>query len=161
MVFLHGAGEQGEDNQLQLLHGSSLFLSEENRQKYPAVVVFPQCPTNSYWASLSGSIGQDAPFFENPEQTKRLKLVQGLIRELQSTYSIDKNRIYVGGLSMGGMGTFELVYRKPKNLPQHLPSVAELTPKPHVSFVAPLGASTMENKTPLFLYGILNVWLVP
>lgn len=114
VVFLHGAGERGEDNQLQLLHGSSLFLSEENRQKYPAVVVFPQCPTNSYWASLSGSIGQDAPFFENPRTNKTLKLVQGLIRELQSTYSIDKNRIYVGGLSMGGMGTFELVYRKPK-----------------------------------------------
>lgn len=114
VVFLHGSGERGEDNQLQLVHGSSLFLSEENRKNYPAIVVFPQCPTNAYWASLSGNLSDSTPFLEKPKKNKPLKLVEGLIRELQSTYSVDKNRIYVGGLSMGGMGTFELVYRKPR-----------------------------------------------
>ena len=52
VVFLHGAGERGNDNELQLIHGSFLFKSKEFRQKHPAIVVFPQCPKNSYWASV-------------------------------------------------------------------------------------------------------------
>ena len=44
VVFLHGAGERGNDNEKQLVHGSWLFTNEQNRQKYPAIVIFPQCP---------------------------------------------------------------------------------------------------------------------
>ena len=45
-LFLHGAGERGNDNESQLIHGSNLFLKENNRKKYPSFVIFPQSPKN-------------------------------------------------------------------------------------------------------------------
>ena len=48
IFFLHGAGERGRDNEKQLVHGGKLFLKEEVRKNYKAIVVFPQCPTNNY-----------------------------------------------------------------------------------------------------------------
>jgi len=56
VLFLHGAGERGNDNELQLVHGSELFLGAEVREKYPAIVVFPQCAIDSTW---SGYIWQE------------------------------------------------------------------------------------------------------
>ena len=50
LLFLHGAGERGKDNEKQLIHGSKLFITEENRKNFPAIVVFPQCPAESFWA---------------------------------------------------------------------------------------------------------------
>ncbi|MBO7268447.1 MAG: phospholipase, partial [Bacteroidales bacterium] len=44
VIFLHGSGERGNDNQAQLFHGSGQFLNPVNREKYPAYVLFPQCP---------------------------------------------------------------------------------------------------------------------
>ena len=52
ILVLHGAGERGSDNEKQLTHGARLFLTEENRTNFPAVVIFPQCPSDSYWASV-------------------------------------------------------------------------------------------------------------
>src|SRR5688572_2325217 len=52
VLFLHGGGERGNDNEKQLTHGAPLFLKPENRRDYPCIVVVPQCPTNSYWGSV-------------------------------------------------------------------------------------------------------------
>ncbi|MDG2147843.1 MAG: phospholipase, partial [Flavobacteriaceae bacterium] len=52
LIFLHGAGERGADNELQLFHGSNIFLDKKFREKYPAIVVFPQCPLEGYWATI-------------------------------------------------------------------------------------------------------------
>jgi poly(3-hydroxybutyrate) depolymerase len=50
IVFLHGSGERGNDNEEQLTWGDSLFLDSANREKFPAIVVFPQCPADSSWS---------------------------------------------------------------------------------------------------------------
>lgn len=50
VLFLHGAGERGNDNERQLTHGGQMFLNPVNREKYPAFVLVPQCPAGSYWA---------------------------------------------------------------------------------------------------------------
>lgn len=114
LLFLHGAGERGTDNLSQLIHGSSLFLNSSFRKKYPAIVVFPQCPKNSYWSSVDRNGQNDFSFLKKPKKNTPLALVEGLLKQLRSSYAVDKNKIYVGGLSMGGMGTFELVFRNPK-----------------------------------------------
>jgi len=114
LFFLHGAGERGNDNELQLTHGSRLFLQKEIQEQFPAIVVFPQCPKDGYWATIvSRAVPLKFEYSENPTKNKTLDLVEGLLEELVSNYEVDENRIYVGGLSMGGMGTFELVYRNP------------------------------------------------
>tara|TARA_B100001989_G_C24544769_1_gene469999 strand:+ start:1402 stop:2160 length:759 start_codon:yes stop_codon:yes gene_type:complete len=112
IIFLHGAGERGNDNELQLVHGKDLFINMNKNNTFPSIVVFPQCSKNSYWANVS-RINNSFSFLGDPTENKSLKLVEGMINKLQSNFKINSNQIYVGGLSMGGMGTFELVYRNP------------------------------------------------
>jgi predicted peptidase len=119
ILFLHGSGERGNDNQAQLIHGSSLFLRDSIRENYKAIVVFPQCPSNSFWSNVNivtDSIQKTRVFNFQADgaPTTSMKLVLGLLNYLHGKYQLDDKRIYVGGLSMGGMGTFELVRRKPK-----------------------------------------------
>ena len=114
VLFLHGAGERGNDNESQLIHGSSLFL--ENRENFPAIVIFPQAPKEDYWAKVK--VKRDTtPFqfdFENEKPaTKSLQLVMDFMEDLLSKDFVDTTRIYVGGISMGGMGTYEIIYKKP------------------------------------------------
>lgn len=115
LVFLHGAGERGSDNELQLTHGSDQFLTPSFRKEHQAIIVFPQCPKGAYWATV---LSREGPlrfsYSKRPKKNLTLDLVEGMLKELLSNYKIDKSRIYVGGLSMGGMGTFELVYRNPR-----------------------------------------------
>jgi predicted peptidase len=117
VFFLHGAGERGNDNEKQLVHGAKLFLQEEVRTKYPAIVVFPQCAENSFWSNVGFKMdnGQRAFLFQEAgEPTPAMKLAQELLSSLMKTYPVAKRQVYVGGLSMGGMGTFEIVRRNPK-----------------------------------------------
>lgn len=118
ILFLHGAGERGNDNEAQLVHGSSLFLRDSIREQFPAFVVFPQCPAASYWSNVnivtdSVSKKRTFEFRTGGEPTIAMQMLEKLITQLKKDYSIDKKRMYVGGLSMGGMGTFELVRRNP------------------------------------------------
>jgi predicted peptidase len=118
ILFLHGSGERGNDNEKQLVHGGDLFLTDSIRKKYPAIVVFPQCAANSSWGNLSFHFDSSLKkriieFKEDGEPTKPMKLLLDLVRNLEDNYRLDKKRMYVGGLSMGGMGTYELVRRKP------------------------------------------------
>ena len=117
LLFLHGAGERGSDNKSQLVHGSFLFKSEDFRNNYPAIVVFPQCPEKSSWANVKRNYdmlnGKKFDFFKEISENKQLIMVEELLDLIEKKYSIDSTRRYVGGLSMGGMGTFELVARNP------------------------------------------------
>lgn len=117
VFFLHGAGERGKDNEKQLVHGAKLFLKDEVRKSFPAIIVFPQCATNSFWSNvdIKTDNGKRVFSFRNGgEPTIAMKLAQELLMNILKTYPITKKQIYVGGLSMGGMGTFEIVKRNPK-----------------------------------------------
>lgn len=125
VVFLHGAGERGNDNAKQLTHGARLFLENANRYQYPAIVVFPQCPENSYWSSLKVTRppGQP-PIFEFPyakKPTTPLALSIRLVDSLLRTSSVDRQRVYLSGLSMGGFGSFEWLVRQPRRFAAALP----------------------------------------
>jgi predicted peptidase len=115
VLVLHGAGERGNDNKKQLIHGSDLFLKEKNRDSFPAIVIFPQCPENDYWANINADRSiQPATFKYNYKQapTKAMSLVIDLMDEMVEKPYVKTDQIYVMGLSMGGMGTFEILYRK-------------------------------------------------
>ncbi|HET8859555.1 prolyl oligopeptidase family serine peptidase [Marivirga sp.] len=116
VLFLHGAGERGDDNEKQLVHGSHLFLNEENREKFPAIVIFPQCPEDEYWAKADIDRSESANVFEfdySSEPNPALKKTISLLDSMQTHENVNQDKIYLGGLSMGGMGTFELLHRKP------------------------------------------------
>lgn len=114
VLFLHGAGERGNDNELQLLHGANMFTNPVNRTNYPTFALFPQCPTNSFWAPINRSDIKDESFYPYQAQMPAsLQAVKELLDNFIDNYPIDPNRIYIMGLSMGGMGTFDMVCRYP------------------------------------------------
>lgn len=118
VFFLHGAGERGNDNEKQLVHGAKLFLTQEARTKFPAIIVFPQCPENSFWSNVDFKRDQNGKttfsFPADGEPTVAMKLAQELLKNIIEQYPIAKTQIYTAGLSMGGMGVFEMVKRNPR-----------------------------------------------
>jgi acetyl esterase/lipase len=116
LLFLHGAGERGKDNEKQLIHGSKLFITPENRKNFPAIVVVPQCPEESFWAvtKIDRSVQPFKIDFDYTAQPNwPLEAANALVRKLVTEEAVDKKQVYITGLSMGGMGTFESVYRNP------------------------------------------------
>jgi len=111
VLFLHGAGERGTDNEIQMVHGIPEFAKEETRKKYPCFVVAPQCPAKAKWVEVDWSLDQHA---QPKEPSEPMRLTLELLAALQKEFSIDAKRLYVTGLSMGGYGTWDLVARKPE-----------------------------------------------
>src|SRR5258706_9687728 len=95
ILFLHGAGERGDDGLLQ----TNVGLAPAIRQipsRYPAIVVFPQVPRDSQWVGAPGDMAVAA--------------LQQTMRE----FHVDATRVYLTGLSMGGHGTWYVAYRHPE-----------------------------------------------
>jgi predicted peptidase len=116
LLFLHGAGERGKDNEKQLGHGGKLFITEDSRKNFPAIVVLPQCPEESFWAvtRIDRSVQPFKIDFDYTAQPNwPLAAANELVKKIITEGSVDKSRVYITGLSMGGMGTFESVYRNP------------------------------------------------
>jgi len=110
VVFLHGAGERGTDNYLQVAgnRGAVVWAQPRYQVVHPCFVLAPQCPPNSSWSTLFTD--RKNPF--NPE--KPLLAVIKIIRKLLDEYNIDENRIYITGLSMGGYGTWSAIMNFPE-----------------------------------------------
>lgn len=121
VVFLHGAGERGSDNEAQLVHGSRLFLDAQ--QEYPAVVIFPQCPEGDFWANADFADRNDPASWFPTDQAPQpsMAAVMDLIEQELAKPYIDENRFYLAGLSMGGMGTWELLWRMPDRIAAAVP----------------------------------------
>ena len=111
-LFLHGIGERGKDNESQLTYVDKVFLNKKNLENYPSIVVFPQAPLSDNWSSVTLD-GNKLSFPVDDPPTNSLKLVIKLIDSLTNENYADKNRIYLSGLSNGGMGSFELLKHRP------------------------------------------------
>jgi predicted peptidase len=115
LIFLHGSGERGADNEAQLIHGASLFLKPETRKYFPAIVIFPQCPKDSLWSPYRkissfadktlGSLSAD------PGTPQRL--VKELLDSMIAFRHVNARRVYMGGLSMGAFGVYDMLIRYP------------------------------------------------
>lgn len=91
LLFLHGAGERGDDLAVVKKHGPPKLI--EAGQDFPFVVVSPQCPERERW---------------EPKQ------LAALVEHLVAEHSLDGSRLYVTGLSMGGYGTWALIAEYPE-----------------------------------------------
>ncbi|MDP3849358.1 MAG: PHB depolymerase family esterase [Luteolibacter sp.] len=111
VIFLHGAGERGDDNIRQLHHGGSLFLDADTRRKFPAFVIFPQCPDGKRWVEVDW--GDPKPHQQPKGPSAAMSPLIELIPELLKSKPIDTSRVYVMGISMGGFGVWDLAARHP------------------------------------------------
>jgi predicted peptidase len=132
VIFLHGSGERSSDNMLQLKHGSRMFSNPVNMEKYPAIVLFPQCPTNGNWIKefpkRNNQGEMDWKEHSNDSIATPLLNVKELIEKYIAEDKVDPKRIYVVGLSMGGMGTFDLAARYPQLFAAAIPICGGIYP---------------------------------
>ncbi|MFA5832903.1 MAG: alpha/beta hydrolase-fold protein [Bacteroidota bacterium] len=103
IISLHGIGERGSD--LWKVKGEGLPKILDGKNTFPFIVVSPQCPSSTEW------------YYNGGIQQKLNTLIDSLI----SRYPIDTNRIYLTGLSMGGIGTLDLAIRYPKRFAALIP----------------------------------------
>lgn len=93
VLFLHGAGERGDDLELVKTHGPPKLIAQG--KEYPFIVASPQCPKEKRWEPIE---------------------LLALLNDLIEKHKVDEDRIYVTGLSMGGFGTWELASYAPDKL---------------------------------------------
>lgn len=110
VLFLHGAGERGSDNKAQLKNSVGQFITTEHLKEFPCFVIAPQCPPNQQWVNMpwSGDRGT-----RPDEPSAPMQLALQVLDKVIADNSIDTNRLYVCGLSMGGYGTWDCVTRFP------------------------------------------------
>ena len=105
VIYLHGAGERGDDTRLALANsGGTAFAHPDWQKEHPCFVFAPQCPADKFWTD-----------------EENIKLIVKAIQVLPTQYPIDTNRVYVTGLSMGGMGTWELISKYPQLVAAAMP----------------------------------------
>lgn len=110
VLFFHGAGERGSDNKKQLIHGVKDLLAYSKRKNVPSIIVAPQCLAGEQWVNTPwGDLSHKMPV----EPSDSMQLTIELLRESIKTLPVDKKRIYVTGLSMGGFGTWDILQRMP------------------------------------------------
>jgi predicted peptidase len=118
VLFLHGAGERGDDNQAQLVHGCRDLADEALRRRHPAFVVVPQCPNDKKWVEVPWD-RRAHKLPEDPGPT--MHRVFALVEALEKEFSIDGARRYGVGLSMGGYGVWDILSRRPDLLAAAVP----------------------------------------
>ncbi len=129
VIFLHGSGQRGNDNEAQLTWGVLNFASDYNLKMHPAIVIAPQLPKNLRWDNLSE---KDMSLQKQPSKT--LELLMELITEAKKTLAVDTHRIYITGLSMGGFGTYDAISRYPNVFAAAVPVCGAGDPKQAAKF---------------------------
>ncbi|MBK7938067.1 MAG: prolyl oligopeptidase family serine peptidase [Lewinellaceae bacterium] len=126
VVFLHGSGERGSDNYSQMNNGVHAFCEKEMREKHPCYLFVPQCPKDLRW----GGTSRNPDMLFAPEPTAPGRMVLEMIdKMLRENPQIDRNRVYITGLSMGGFGTFDLLMRRPELFAAGMPLCGGGDPK--------------------------------
>ncbi len=109
VLFLHGWGERGTDNNAQLKRFGSVFTKAEIRKKFPCFVIVPQA--NGSWVQNPTF---DKPILLTKNPTANLTMAVEILTKVGKKYSIDPNRVYVMGYSNGACGVWELLERIPQ-----------------------------------------------
>ena len=110
LLLLHGAGERGSDNELQLFHAVDELYETRQALMDDCIFLVPQCPLEEQWVDwpwTNGNYSVD----EIPE-SKALSTVIKLLGEILEQYAADTNRVYIMGISMGGFGTWDALVRQ-------------------------------------------------
>ncbi len=111
VIFLHGAGERGNDNCAQLTHCVRYFLVDSITNHYPFLLVVPQCPEGKRWVNTDWSLPEHQM---EPEPTTEMQAVFALMDSLIGSSIVDARRVYICGISMGGFGVWDALQRQPK-----------------------------------------------
>jgi predicted peptidase len=141
ILFLHGAGERGDDGLSQTDVGIGRAI-RENRSRFPAIVVIPQCRKEIWWA-------------QSPMDDLAIKTLEAATKEFRG----DTRRTYLTGLSMGGYGTWHLAGKYPGRFAAIVPICGGIlmpdkarTQSPDDNSPYVEAAKKIGNKTPVWIF---------
>ncbi len=104
VLFLHGRGESGDDNKVQLKHFPERMAKPEYREKFASYVLVPQCRKGQSWSEAPWNAKEPGP-----QLAAAILALKRTIKENQ----VDEKRVYLTGLSLGGFGSWNLAARHP------------------------------------------------
>jgi predicted peptidase len=110
VLWLHGAGERGDDNVSPLIHIVPYLASSITQKRFPSVILAPQCAADDYWAPIKRD---EWRVMSGGKTTPSMSACMELLDKILQDKRIDATRVYIGGLSMGGFGTLDLLARRP------------------------------------------------
>lgn len=119
MLFLHGAGERGDDNLAQTKVGIGPAILRQ-QETLPFIVVLPQCPRSRWWT-------------EPDMQAQALKALDQTVKEFNG----DPERTYLTGLSMGGYGSWVMAAANPSKFAAVAVVCGGVRPPPRVNVPQP------------------------
>ncbi len=111
VIFLHGAGERGNDNYTQLKHCIKYFLDDTVTSRYPFLLMAPQCPNDRRWVNTDWSLPEHTI---DSMPTAELRGVMTVLDSLVDVGVVDSTQVYICGISMGGFGTWDALQRWPE-----------------------------------------------
>jgi predicted peptidase len=107
IFWFHGGRGRGSNNEAQISNenekGTHVWTTPDHQATFPAFVLAPQCPERENWSS---------PEFN--EVGVPLQSALEILALVQKDYSIDPDRIYLAGQSMGGLGVWSLLQTYPE-----------------------------------------------
>ncbi len=112
VLFLHGSGGRGEDNEQQLWDANAIgaFAKQKVSSKFQSYIFAPQVPQNERWVSTGWNTEDYNMLSISSVMEKTFKALDSFI---DKNKNVDIDRIYVLGLSMGGWGTWDIISRRP------------------------------------------------
>ncbi|MFA5203796.1 MAG: prolyl oligopeptidase family serine peptidase [Lentisphaeria bacterium] len=117
LVYFHGMGSIGNDNQKNLMLAGR-FGDPGFQQRHPCYVLAAQCPEDQRWVTAEWNAARHV-FHRTP--TVYMALFIKLLEELLGALPVDRARLYVGGGSMGGFATWDILCRQPRRFAAAFP----------------------------------------
>ncbi len=105
VLFLHGADERGSDNRSQLKYMPEWLAAADARARYPCFLVVPQCRGDKLWVETPRAFDRSAP---RQAPGPQMQVVINILDEVLNSFPIDRQRLYLTGLSMGGYGSWDV-----------------------------------------------------
>ncbi len=125
VLWLHGSEGRGDDNSKQIsggnIKGAQGWAEPRCQNSHPCFVIAPQMPAGGFWATHEGAPPKDVKNLMVVEPTENLLRVVELMKAILEEYSIDKDRVYVTGQSMGGFGTWAIITAEPNMFAAAIP----------------------------------------
>ena len=121
LLFLHGAGERGSDNERHITVNSNILtrIVNDTDPDHACIILAPQCPSDRQWVDTpwgNGSYSVDAV-----PQSQQMSAVMKIVEQVTEEYKVDPDRMYITGISMGGYGTWDTIIRYPDTFAAAIP----------------------------------------
>ncbi|MDB4820582.1 dienelactone hydrolase family protein [Akkermansiaceae bacterium] len=122
VVFYHGAGQRGSNNLIAGGHAENVYQATQGNfgAQFKAFHLVPQCPTDQRWVEFNWAAVSytDA---QEPAPGQAMTASLAILDQVIATYPVDPNRIYVTGLSMGGIATWDVIRHRPNRIAAAMP----------------------------------------